>query len=127
VQWALGTDESGSFTFENIKEAVPDQKSSFVTRGSLEIEPREMARDKIKDSETTLYASKNRYHDFIDAVYSGGATVAPIEAEHRTITVSHLANPALRLGRSGMKWDPKTEKSSDADINHTLTRPMREP
>ena len=127
VQWALDMDESEPVTFDNIKEAVPDQKSIFVTCGSLKIEPREMARDKIKDSETWLYASKNHYHDFIDAVYSGGATVAPIEAAHRIITVSHLANLALRLGKSGMKWDLKTEKSSDVDINQMLTRPMREP
>ncbi|MGI9243441.1 MAG: Gfo/Idh/MocA family protein, partial [Verrucomicrobiales bacterium] len=100
-------------------------KSIFVKRGTIRINPRELAREKIKDSETQLYASKNHYRDFVDGIYSGGATAAPIEAAHRTITIAHLANIALRLGKGEMSWDPKTEKSDDDAINQMLSRPMR--
>jgi predicted dehydrogenase len=101
-------------------------KSIFVKRGTLRIEPRELARERIKDDETKLYESKDHYRNFIDSVYSGKPTAAPIEAAHRTITVAHLANLALRSGKGGMKWDPKTEKSDDEEINQMLSRPMRE-
>ncbi len=85
-------------------------KSIFVKRGTLRIEPRELARVKIGEGETRLYESKDHYRNFIDSVYSGEPTAAPIEAAHRTITVAHLANLAMRLGKTGLKWDPKTEK-----------------
>ena len=168
VQWALGMDESGPVSFENIKGELPDQKaiyntperyhfeavyegglrmtvsdnggdnkktgitfhgedgkSIFVKRGTLKIEPRELAREEAKEGDTKLYDSKNHYRNFIDCVYSGEATAAPIEAAHRTITIAHLANIAMRLGKTGMKWDPKTEKSDDEGVNGMLSTPMR--
>ena len=57
----------------------------------------------------------------------GAASAAPIEASHRTITIAHLANLGLRLGKSSLKWDAATEQSTDAEINAKLTRPMRAP
>ena len=116
-----GDDKKTGITFHG-----EDGKSIFVKRGTLKIEPRELAREKIGDDETHLYESKDHYRNFIDSVYSGKQTAAPIEAAHRTITVAHLANLALRLGKGGMKWDPKAEKSDDEAINQMLSRPMRE-
>ena len=104
-----------------------DGKSIFVKRGTIKFEPREIAKDKIKDTEVRLYKSKNHYRNFIDGVYSGEKTAAPIEAAHRTITVAHLANIALRLGKSSVNWDPKTEKSDDEEVNKMLSLPMRKP
>ena len=103
-----------------------DGRSIFVKRGKLEFNPREIARDRIGDSETRLYVSKNHYADFIDGIYSGKATAAPVEASHRTITIAHLANIGLRLGKSSLNWDPETEKSDDGAVNKMLSRPMRD-
>jgi hypothetical protein len=80
-----------------------------------------------KDGEVKLYVSKDHTGNFIDCIYSGAATIAPIETAHRTISVSHLANLALRTGTSKFEWDPAAEKSSEAKINAMLKREWRKP
>ncbi|MGY8686379.1 MAG: hypothetical protein ACKVHP_01370 [Verrucomicrobiales bacterium] len=65
--------------------------------------------------------------NFIDCIYNGKPTVAQIEAAHRTISVSHLANIAIRSGIKAFDWDPAKEQSSDAKINAGLDRPMQAP
>jgi predicted dehydrogenase len=100
-------------------------KSIYVERGKIEFNPRELGKNKITDDEIRLYESKDHYRNFIDCVYSGKATAAPIEAAHRTITIAHLANIGLRLGKSSFDWDPKTEKSSDEAVNGMIHREPR--
>jgi len=50
-----------------------------------------------------------------------------VEIAHRTITVSHLANIALRQGVTKFEWDPQAEKSADDKINALLKREWRKP
>ena len=51
-----------------------------------------------------------------------------IEYAHRSITIAHLANIALRLNRSQLRWDPAKEQiPGDAEAAAMLTRPMRGP
>ena len=60
----------------------------------------------------------------------GGAIhrAAPIEYAHRSITIAHLANIALRLHRERLRWDPAKEQIlDDPEANAMLTRPMRGP
>jgi hypothetical protein len=53
---------------------------------------------------------------------------APIEYAHRSITIAHLANIALRLKREKLRWDPTKEQIlDDAEASAMLTRPMRGP
>ncbi|MEM0898094.1 MAG: Gfo/Idh/MocA family oxidoreductase [Verrucomicrobiota bacterium] len=102
-------------------------KSIFVKRGSIEFNPRELAREKIQDNEIRLYSSNSHESDFVDGVYSGGATAAPIEAAHRSISIGHLANIGLRTGIKDIQWDPAKEISTNDEVNAMLARPMREP
>ena len=104
-----------------------DGKSILVTRDALTMTPTDLRREKIKDDEIKLYESRDHVKNFIDCIYSGKPTVAPIEAAHRTITVSHLANIAIRGGIQSFDWDPAKEQSSDTKINADLDRPMRAP
>ncbi len=80
-----------------------------------------------RDGEVKLYVSKDHTANFIDCIYSGAATIAPIETAHRTISVSHLANLALRTGTTKFEWDPAAEKSSEEKINAMLKREWRKP
>ncbi|MEQ8208380.1 MAG: Gfo/Idh/MocA family oxidoreductase [Lacipirellulaceae bacterium] len=64
--------------------------------------------------------------EFLEAVKTGSPVIAPVEAGHRTATICHLNNLALRLGRS-FNWDPTTEQSDDQEVNALLTPSMREP
>ena len=103
-------------------------RSIFVNRGKLVMKPEELRRDKIRDDEIRLYASNDHYANFIDGILQRKPTAAPIEAAHRTITIAHLANIAIRLGRSSLKWDPVAERiTGDDAANALLSRPMRAP
>ena len=63
---------------------------------------------------------------FLESVKSRKQPNAPVEAGHRTATICHLNNIALKLGRS-FNWDPKTEQSDDAEVNSLITPTMRAP
>jgi len=103
-------------------------KTIFVNREKLEMTPAELRKDKIRDDEIHLYKSKMHERNFVDCIYDGNVTAAPVEAAHRTITISHLANIAMRLGRTKLAWDPRIEKVvDDAPANAMLSRPMRAP
>ncbi len=78
-------------------------------------------------SEVRLYRSDNHQRNFIDCVLSRKEPIAPIEHAHRSITIAHLGNIALRLGRD-VRWDPKKEAFlGDDAANQMLSRPMRKP
>lgn len=103
-----------------------DGRSIFVSRDTLETTPEDLRRSRIEDGEIRLPQSRVHERDFIDSIYSGLAPIAPIEVGHRSITISHLANIAIRLGRSSLDWDPAAETvPGDAKANAMLTRPMR--
>lgn len=113
---------TGSILFEG-----EDGKSILVTRDALTMTPNELRREKIQDDEIKLYESRGHVRNFLDCIYSGEPTVAPIEAAHRTVSIAHLANIGIRQGISSFDWDPAKEQSSNAKINAHLDREAREP
>ncbi|MEX2133856.1 MAG: hypothetical protein WEB67_06900 [Acidimicrobiia bacterium] len=53
--------------------------------------------------------------------------MADVEIGHRTATVCHLANMAVRLGRK-VQWDPVKElPMGDEEATAMADRPYREP
>jgi len=67
------------------------------------------------------------HRDFLDCVKNGRATYAPAEIGHRTATIAHLGNIALRLGRK-LRWDPGREDFiGDASATAMLSRAIRSP
>jgi len=79
------------------------------------------------ERETRLYESRDHFRNFIDCVLSRKEPVAPCEVAHRSITLAHLGNIAMQLGRD-LKWDPKKERFvKDDEANRMLSRPHRAP
>jgi len=67
------------------------------------------------------------HRNFIDGVKSRKQCYAPAEIGHRTISIAHIGNIALMLGRK-LEWDPKKEEFlDDAEANRMLRRKQREP
>ena len=67
------------------------------------------------------------HRNFYDCVKSRKPTYGPAETGHRTITIAHIGNIAMLLGRK-LTWDPAQERFvGDADVNAMLTRKQREP
>jgi predicted dehydrogenase len=101
-------------------------KSIFVKRDKLEFKPDTLRTEKIRDGEVRLYESKVQEYNFVDCVYSAKAPISPPETSHRAITISHLANIAIRLGRTSVRWNPATERFvDDPAADAYLSRPMR--
>jgi len=65
--------------------------------------------------------------DFTAAIKENRQAYAPAETGHRTISVAHIGNIAMMLGRK-LHWDPEKEKfPDDNEANAMLSRKQREP
>jgi predicted dehydrogenase len=104
------------------------QGTIFVNRGELEAKPKVLLDSKIGPDGIHLYNSDSHFRNFIDCVRSRQPTAAPAEVAHRSITICHLGNIALRLGRERLRWDPRTEQViGDDEAARMLSRPYRAP
>jgi predicted dehydrogenase len=65
--------------------------------------------------------------NFLNCIRSRELTVSHPETAHRSHTIAHCANIALRLGR-GVRWDPEGERFvGDNEANRMLRRAKRAP
>src|SRR5690606_17092776 len=102
--------------------------SVWADRGRHDDEPKSILDSVIGPNETHLYESNDHLRNFIDRVFSREPTVAPVEVAHRTITICHLGNIAMRLGRERLQWNPVTEAiEGDDEAQAMLSRPYRDP
>ena len=99
----------------------------FVNRGAIDANPKSLLDEQFGDQDIRLPVSDNHFRNFIDCVLSRDAPVAPVEQAHRTITICHLGNIAMLLGRD-LTWDPEREQVvNDHVANSLLNRPYRAP
>jgi predicted dehydrogenase len=98
----------------------------YANRGQIDANPKGLLESQIGPNEIHLYKSDNHFRNFIDCVISRGETAAPVEVAHRSITICHLGNIAMRLGRESLKWDPVTEQiTGDPEASKMLSREYR--
>ncbi len=77
--------------------------------------------------ELFLGSYRAHYDNWIDCIKSRERPAADVEAGHRAVTLCHLTNIAVRLGRP-LQWDPVAEDFvNDAAASRHLSRPMRAP
>lgn len=99
---------------------------AWANRGRHEVFPENLKDTVITPSEINLYKSDNHFRNFIDCVISRKETIAPAEIGHRSISMSHLGNIAMKL-KQDLDWDPKAEQFINNDLaNGMLARKMRE-
>lgn len=111
----------GGVTFEGTDGWV------WANRGIHEASSDEIYKSVIGPDEVHLYQSNNHFRNFIDCVISRREPIAPVETGHRSISLAHLGNIAMILGR-GLKWDPDAERFiGDDTANSMLLRAHREP
>ena len=98
-----------------------------VNRGKIDAEPKSLLYSKIKPDEIHLYASRDHKQNFLDCIKTRKQPICSAEVGHRSSSVCHLGNIAMRLNRR-LRWDPKTERFlGDDEANHMTFRPMRSP
>lgn len=67
------------------------------------------------------------HRNFFDCVKTRKPTYAPAQTGHRTITIAHLGNIAMMLGRK-LRWNPDVEDFvGDSEASAMLSRPQRSP
>ena len=80
-----------------------------VDRGVLEAEPKLLLQERIGSTETVLFRSPGHHRNFLDCVKSRQPTITPAEVAHRSASVGHLGQIAMRVGRK-LRWDPAREE-----------------
>ena len=69
------------------------------------------------------------HSNFVECVKARKPCYAPFETGHRTITIAHIGNCAMLLGRK-LKWDPEKERfagDDEANAMPMIARKQREP
>ncbi|HEY6565785.1 MAG TPA: gfo/Idh/MocA family oxidoreductase, partial [Pirellulaceae bacterium] len=98
-----------------------------VHGGELEAEPKSLLSVQLREKDQPLGRTEDHRINFLDCVRSRETPFASAEIGHRTATICHLNNLALRLGRA-IQWDPVREQiEGDAEANGLLLPTMRKP
>jgi len=102
-----------------------DQGWVYVDRGGIDAYPKSLLDTRFAPEDLHLYRSNNHFQNFIDCTRNRSQTITPIEVAHRAISIAHLGNIAMRLGRK-IRWNPDTETiPDDAEASRMLARTMR--
>jgi predicted dehydrogenase len=107
-------------------EFIGDKGSVFVTRGKIETNPAELTSHKFGENDTRLYFSNNHHANWLACIKDGKLPICDVEIGHRSATVCHLGNIAIRTGKK-LKWDPVKETLDDAEAAKMLTYEYRKP
>lgn len=99
----------------------------YVNRGAVRVWPSEIFNAPIAPSDTRLYASTNHFQNWLDCIKSRELPICDVGIGHRSATMCHLGNLAIRLGRK-LRWDPTGEEFvDDAEASGWIGKPYRSP
>ncbi len=99
----------------------------FVSRGTIKASDPEILNLKLGPNDVRLYQSDNHHMNWLDCIQSRKPCICDFAIGHRSVSVCHIGNISMRLGRP-LKWDPEKELFvGDAEANAMLSRPMRAP
>jgi predicted dehydrogenase len=116
-----GQGEPDGTTFEGADGTV------HVTRGEIQVRPEELAADPPNDSNVRLYKSADHHGNWLDCIQSRKLPICDVAIGHRSATVCHLGNIAIRSQKK-VQWDPVKERIiGDDDLAHMTSRPYRAP
>jgi predicted dehydrogenase len=99
----------------------------YVNRSKIVSEPKEIVAIELGPHDVHLHPSGSHHKNFLDCVKSRELPICDVEIGHRSATVCHLGNIALRLGRK-IRWDPSAEQIvGDPEAAAWVDRPKRAP
>jgi predicted dehydrogenase len=108
-------------------EFIGEKGSLFVYRGGIVAQPSELLREITLPKIVNSQANFRHVENFLECVKTRATPAADIVIGHRSATVCHLGNIAVRTGKK-IHWDPKTESIvGDAEASRWLTKEYRAP
>jgi len=104
-----------------------DGRWIFVSRGRIAASAPAILNDPLPQNATRLQVSTNHMANFIQCVRNRQQPICNATVGHRSVTVCHLDNIAIRSGMR-LRWNPQTEQFIDnAQATTWLSRPRRAP
>jgi predicted dehydrogenase len=98
-----------------------------VWRGGIHTSPKELQQITWAPNDVQLYRSLSHHQNWLDCIRTRKKPICDVEIGHRSVTVAHIGNIAMRLGRK-LRWDPVKEQFvDDPEANRWLSRPYRAP
>ena len=110
----------GGTTFEG------ENGTIFVSRGKLESTPSEILTQPLDAKAVRLYASEDHHANWLECIKSRREPICNAEIGHRSATVCHLGNIAIRTGKK-IIWNPQQERIEEAALAGWVRRPYRAP
>lgn len=121
VKMVCSMKEKGGTTF------IGEKGKIHVDRGSITSTPAEIVKEPLKEMDVHLYVSGNHHQNWLQCIKTRKAPICDAEVGHRSATVCHLGNIALRTGRA-LTWDPVKETFvDDKEANAMADKPYRAP
>jgi predicted dehydrogenase len=109
---------------------VGEKGTIYVRRGSINVT---LGGEKVKDpyrlptGGVKLYVSNGHHANWLECIKSRKPPICDVEIGHRSATVCHLGNIAIRTGRK-IIWDPEAETiPNDKEAAAMLTKEYRRP
>ncbi len=98
-----------------------------VWRGGMDCEPKDLMYEILGPKDVHLYESADHHTDWLNSVRTRKRPICDVEIGHRSVSLAHLSNIALRLGRK-LHWDPDREQFvDDPEADRWLVKPYRAP
>jgi predicted dehydrogenase len=104
---------------------VGERGEIFVSRGIIRSNDQALLDEPLPDDAKRGYISNDHHMNFVDGVRNRKACICDAPIGHRSVTVCHIGNLSMRLGRK-LEWDAKKEEfKKDKDANKMLDRQHR--
>lgn len=95
--------------------------------GGFHTHPESLKQVKLGPNDVHLYESRDHHRNFLDCIKTRREPAAPVEQGHRSATVCHLGNIAMKL-KAKLEWDPVKERFTNNErANRLIYKPLRAP
>jgi len=99
----------------------------FVSRREIQASDPDILKIELGPDDVRLYNSPHHHENWLDCIQSRKRPICDVEIGLRSVTVCHIGNIAMRLGRA-LKWDPAKEQFIGDDLANAMrSKPMRAP
>jgi len=98
-----------------------------VWRGGMDADPKDLLQETLGPGDVHLYQSPGHHQDWLNCIRTRQRPICDVEIGHRSVSVCHIGNIAMRLGRK-LQWDPEKEQFvGDEAANRWISKPYRAP
>jgi hypothetical protein len=119
-----GTEGWVEFSYQGLRMSPENLKDTKIVSREIQLPGNVRERG---NQDSRRWMSYDHVRNFLDCVKSREEPIEPVETGHRTASLCHLGNIAMKLRRK-VRWDPAAEQIlGDPQAAGMLSHPMRSP